>query len=140
MQPNRETLLCHYHYDPLDRLVASTLAMQADTQRFYQKDRLTTEIQGTVQHSIMQHDDHLLAQQQQQTGAVQTRLLATDQQRSVLNALDATQPQPIAYTPYGHRPQENGLLSLPGFNGERPDPLTGHYLLGNGYRDRKSVV
>ncbi|UWF48893.1 RHS repeat-associated core domain-containing protein [Pseudomonas sp. N3-W] len=140
MQPNRETLLCHYHYDPLDRLVASTLAMQADTQRFYQKDRLTTEIQGAVQHSIMQHDDHLLAQQQQQTGAVQTRLLATDQQRSVLNALDATQPQPIAYTPYGHRPPENGLLSLLGFNGERPDPLTGHYLLGNGYRAFNPVL
>lgn len=29
---------------------------------------------------------------------------------------------------------ENGLLSLLGFNGERPDPVTGHYLLGNGYR------
>jgi RHS repeat-associated protein len=25
------------------------------------------------------------------------------------------------------------LTSLLGFNGERPDPVTGHYLLGNGY-------
>src|SRR5471032_2345002 len=140
MQSNRETLLCRYHYDPLDRLAASTPAAQPGTQRFYQKTRLATEIQGAVQHSIMQHDDHLLAQQQHQTGAVQTRLLATDQQRSVLNALDATQPQPIAYTPYGHRPPENGLLSLLGFNGERPDPLTGHYLLGNGYRAFNPVL
>ena len=63
-----------------------------------------------------------------------TTLLATDHQRSVINALDENRPHPIAYTPYGHRPADIGLLSLLGFNGERPDPLTGHYHLGNGYR------
>jgi RHS repeat-associated protein len=67
-------------------------------------------------------------------------LLATDQQRSVLHALDATQPHPLAYTPYGHRPAQNGLLSLLGFNGERPAPVTGHYLLGNGYRAFNPVL
>lgn len=70
----------------------------------------------------------------------QTFLLATDQQQSVLNALDANQPNPIAYTPYGHRPRENGLLSLLGFNGELPDPLTGHYHLGKGYRQLNPVL
>jgi len=69
-----------------------------------------------------------------------TVLLATDQQRSVLNALDANRPHPIAYSPYGHRPAKNGLLSLLGFNGERPDPLTGHYHLGNGYRLFNTVL
>ncbi|WCM54608.1 RHS repeat-associated core domain-containing protein [Pseudomonas sp. WJP1] len=69
-----------------------------------------------------------------------TILLATDQQQSVLNALDANQPNPIAYTPYGHRPRENGLLSLIGFNGELPDPLTGHYHLGKGYRQFNPVL
>jgi RHS repeat-associated protein len=69
-----------------------------------------------------------------------TILLATDHQRSVINALDENRPQPIAYTPYGHRPAENGLLSLLGFNGERPDPLTGHYHLGNGYRQFNPVL
>lgn len=29
---------------------------------------------------------------------------------------------------------------LPGFNGEFPDPLTGHYLLGNGYRAYNPVL
>ncbi|MFJ2688980.1 RHS repeat-associated core domain-containing protein [Pseudomonas sp. NPDC087336] len=67
-------------------------------------------------------------------------LLATDQQQSVLNALDANQPNPIAYTPYGHRPRENRLLSLLGFNGELPDPLTGHYHLGKGYRQFNPVL
>jgi len=134
MQTHCKTPLCRYHYDALDRLVDCRLSGQESARRFYQKDRLATEINSTVQHSIMQHDDHLLAQQQRQTDAMETRLLATDQQRSVLSALNATTPRPVTYTPYGHRPLSSGLLSLLGFNGERPDPVTGHYLLGNGYR------
>jgi RHS repeat-associated protein len=140
MQPNRETLLCRYHYDPLDRLADCTPAVQATTRRFYLKDRLATEIQGAVQRSIMQHEDQLLAQQQHQSGVVDTRLLVTDQQRSVLNVLNATRLNPLAYAPYGHRPAENGPLSLLGFNGERPDPVTGCYLLGNGYRAFNPVL
>lgn len=69
-----------------------------------------------------------------------TILLATDQQRSVLSALDAHGLHPIAYTAYGHRPAENGLLSLLGFNGEPPDPLTGRYHLGNGYRQFNPIL
>jgi RHS repeat-associated protein len=88
----------------------------------------------------MQHDDQLLAQQQRQSGAVEARLLATDQQRSVLNVLDVARPHPLAYSPYGHRPAESGLLSLLGFNGEKPDPVTGCYLLGNGYRAFNPVL
>ncbi|MCJ8206716.1 RHS repeat-associated core domain-containing protein [Pseudomonas sp. RGM2987] len=125
-------LLCQYSYDPLDRLVACTPADQASARRFYLKDRLTTETQGSARCSIFQQGDQLLAQQHRDN-AVKTTLLATDQQRSVLHALN-TQLHPLAYTPYGHRAQENGLLSLLGFNGEPSDPLTGHYLLGNGYR------
>ena len=134
MQTDSITLLCSCQYDPLDRLVDYTLSGQDGTRRFYQKDRLTTEIHGAMKRSIIQYEDQLLAQQQRRSGAEITSLLATDQQRSVLNVLDASTPRPIAHTPYGHRPLASGLLSLLGFNGERPDPVTGHYLLGNGYR------
>jgi len=137
MPSNRATVLCSYHYDALNRLTASAPSAQASVQRFYLKDRLSTEIQGAVQRSIMQHEDQLLAQRERQT-AVQTHLLATDQQRSVLNLLDASVRHPLAYTPYGHR--QNGLLSLLGFNGERRDPVTGSYLLGNGYRAFNPVL
>jgi RHS repeat-associated protein len=140
MYSTDETLLCRYHYDPLDRLANCTLLAQARTQRFYLKERLTSEIQGSVQRSIFQRDDQLLAQQQRHDGAVETTLLATDPQRSVLHALTATQPHPLAYTPYGHRSVRSGLLGLLGFNGERPDPVTGHYLLGNGYRAFNPVL
>jgi RHS repeat-associated protein len=140
MQSKREMLLCHYRYDPIDRLAAIAPSEQASAQRYYLNDRLATEIQGSVQRSIMQHDDQLLAQQQRQSGTVESRLLATDRQRSVLSMLNANPPSSLAYTPYGHRPLASGLLSLLGFNGERPDPVTGWYLLGNGYRAFNPVL
>ncbi|EPJ96146.1 hypothetical protein CFII68_05774, partial [Pseudomonas sp. CFII68] len=76
MLANRKTLLCRYHYDPLDRLADYTPSAQARTQRFYLKERLTSEIQGSVQRSIFQQGDQLLAQQQRQDAAVETTLLA----------------------------------------------------------------
>ncbi|SFB33074.1 RHS repeat-associated core domain-containing protein [Pseudomonas sp. NFIX10] len=135
-----ETVLCRYRYDPLDRLIDCAPSAEAGIQRFYCKSRLATEIQGAVQRSVFQHDDQLLAQIRREDLKADITLLATDHQRSVLNALDATCRHPLAYTPYGHRPAENGLLSLLGFNGERPDPVTGHYLLGNGYRAFNTVL
>ncbi|MCL6705201.1 RHS repeat-associated core domain-containing protein [Pseudomonas sp. T1.Ur] len=136
----RETVLCRYRYDPLDRLVDCAPCAEVGIQRFYCKSRLATEIQGAVQRSVFQHDDQLLAQLRREDMKVETDLLATDQRRSVLNVLDANRVHPLAYSPYGHRPAENGLLSLLGFNGERPDPVTGHYLLGNGYRAFNPVL
>jgi RHS repeat-associated protein len=136
----RDTVLCRYHYDPLDRLADCAPAVEASTQRFYCKSRLATEIQEVVQHSVFQHEDQLLAQLRREDVTVNVSLLATDQQRSVLNVLDASKLQSLVYTPYGHRLAENGLLSLLGFNGERPDPVTGHYLLGNGYRAFNPVL
>lgn len=32
------------------------------------------------------------------------------------------------------------MPGLPGFNGEKPEPVTGHYLLGNGYRGFNPVL
>ncbi|VVP59756.1 hypothetical protein PS903_05986 [Pseudomonas fluorescens] len=140
MQPNREILLCRYQYNALDQLVDCTPSTQANTQRFYLKDRLVTEIQGATQRAIMQHDNQLLAQHRHQGGTVKTILLATDRQRSVLNELDTSPPCAFAYTPYGQHSPEGTWLRLLGFNGERPDLVTGHYLLGNGYRAFNPVL
>lgn len=134
------TSLGRYQYTALDKLSVCTLGAQPGSQRFYLGERLSTEIKGAVQHSVMQNGEQLLAQQQRQASTLHTQLLATDQQRSVLTLLDASRPQHLAYSPYGHRTPENGLLSLLGFNGERPDPLTGWYLLGNGYRAFNPVL
>ena len=136
----RETVLCRYSHDPLDRQTDCMLLTLPAIQRFYCRSRLATEIQGALRTNVFQHDDQLLAQQRQQDGKVDTTLLATDQKRTVLGAHGLTGSHFLAYTPYGHRPPENGLLSLLGFNGERPDPVTGHYHLGNGYRQFNPVL
>ena len=141
MPSPHETVLCQYRYDALDRLIECNPQQAPQLQRFYCKSRLATEIQGTTQHSIIQHGDLLLAQQQREGNERTAHLLATDQQRSVLHTLNANlHSKPITYSPYGHRHPENGWLSLLGFNGERPDPVTGHYLLGNGYRAFNPVL
>ena len=120
-----------YAYDPLDRLIQT-----AGIRRFYNSSRMTTEIEGTVQRSVFQVGDHVLAE----GGAGGSNLLATDLQRSVLHTVNPDKTQPIAYNVYGHRPAESGVASVLGFNGERADPVTGHYLLGNGYRAFNPVL
>lgn len=133
--------LCEYKYDALDRLIKQHQPDAPTHQCFYCKSRLATEIHGTLRHSILQHGDMLLAEQRRGGSSADTTLLATDLHRSVLNTVtQGIAPQPNAYSPYGHRPALGGLLSLLGFNGERPDPLTGHYLLGNGYRAFNPVL
>jgi RHS repeat-associated protein len=141
MSVQQPALLCQYRYDPLDRLINHTLPDTPTLQRFYCKIRLATEIQGAMQLSIVQHGDQLLAQQRHESDAVNNTLLATDQQRSVVDTLAKNSPkQSISYSPYGHRRPESGLASLLGFAGERPESVTGHYLLGNGYRAFNPVL
>lgn len=125
----------HYHYDPLDRLIQT-----AGIQRFYNQSRMTTEIKGTQRYSVFQQDGRLLAQQRRDRTKDECHLLGTDLQQSVLHAVGADKHHSMAYNAYGHRPVENGLISLLGFNGERADPVTGHYLLGNGYRAFNPVL
>jgi RHS repeat-associated protein len=134
MPSKAQDLLCQYHYDPLDRLIGTTPTDDAGLRHFYCKNRLATEIHGAMQRAIFQHDDQLLAQHDQQNHWVESSLLVTDQMRSVLQVVRANQSSSITYTPYGHRLTGGGLPSLLGFNGARPDLITGHYLLGNGYR------
>ena len=125
----------HYHYDPLDRLIQT-----AGIQRFYNQSRMTTELEGTQSYSVFQQDGRLLAQRRRDRTKDECHLLGTDLQQSILHLVSADEHHVIAYNAYGHRPVENGLISVLGFNGERADPVTGHYLLGNGYRAFNPVL
>lgn len=127
-------LLYRYRYDPLDRLASSGLSTQTRTQRFYQNDRLTTELQGNVQRSILQYEQQLLAEQRHDNGHLEMYALATNVQRSVLAAQGKSHQDNAVYTPYGHPALRESPFSILGFSGERPDPATGHYALGNGRR------
>jgi len=141
MSVQQAALLCQYRYDPLDRLINQTQTHAPTHQRFYCKSRLATEIQGSMGRSIVQHGGQLLAEQQREGDVIDTTLLATDLQRSVLHTLDKSpSKESFAYMPYGHLPKESGLTILLGFAGERHDTVTGHYLLGNGYRAFNPVL
>lgn len=129
-------LLCRYHYDPLDRLVLSTQAGQESVQRFFQKNRLTTHLQGQTRRTLLHADEQLLALQYGPNPTTAYVLLATDQQTSVI----ATPDERASFTPYGQRPPQANLMDLPGFTGQQADPVTGHYLLGNGYRGFNPVL
>jgi RHS repeat-associated protein len=135
-----QNVLCRYHYDALDRVIGTASDRDAVLQYFYCKSRLATEIQGAAQRSIFQQGEQLLAQQNQQVDLHETSLLVTDQMRSVLRTVNATRPHPFSYPPYGSRPTEGGLSSVLAFNGERLEPITGDYLLGNGYRAFNPVL
>jgi RHS repeat-associated protein len=107
--------------------------------RFYCASQLSTESDGDRHHSYLQAGGRLLAQRDRTVDHVQNALLATDGANSVL-AADSKPLTYAAYSPYGHRESAALLRGLPGFNGEQPDPLTGHYLLGNGYRSFNPVL
>lgn len=134
MSSSRVTPLVQYRYDSLDRLVDCAVAGQPVQQRFYHNNRLASEIHGQVRHAYFQSHDLLLAQQRHLGKVRDTTLLGTDRQRSVLHVVGQARQSVIGYSPYGFRVVRRGSMSVPGFNGECADPVTGHYLLGNGHR------
>ncbi|MEE4919709.1 RHS repeat-associated core domain-containing protein [Pseudomonas alliivorans] len=136
MTSRNPVTLCRYHYDALDQLAISELANHDRVQRFYQKNRLTTQIQGHIQHTLLHANDHLLALQSAHDRGLNCALLATTRQDSVIG----TPQSAFSYTPYGHRHPQANSMSLPGFNGQQADRVTGHYLLGNGYRAFNPVL
>jgi RHS repeat-associated protein len=140
MKAKAQNALCRYYYDSLDRLIGTTPEGDAGLKRFYCKSHLATEIQGAVQRSIFQQGEQLLAQQNLQGDLVESALIATDQMRSVLQMVEVFPLPSFAYSPYGHRHPAIGPQSLLGFNGERLDPNTGFYVLGNGYRAFNSML
>ncbi|KAA8694438.1 RHS repeat-associated core domain-containing protein [Pseudomonas cannabina] len=141
MSSDNRVVLCTYRYDATDRLADCSPAGQGRAGQgrallFYQKSLLATQIQGPIQHTLLRTDEYLLAQRRTENNESDSALLVTDQQQSVI----AAQGLAFAYTPYGHRHPSTGPMNLPGFTGERVDPVTGHYLLGNGYRAFNPVL
>lgn len=61
-------------------------------------------------------------------------LLAIDELHSPLMAVSASGKQTKAYLPYGFSPALQATGGRMGFNGQYAEPMTGHYLLGNGHR------
>lgn len=132
--------LISYRYDALDRLIGVEPVGAPASTRVYRDGRITTQLEGGQQHSLMESGGHVLAQLTHSGSTVVNSLLGCDQQGSVLQSVTGNQIQRSVYTPYGGGANEGGLQSLLGFNGEQPDPVTGCYLLGNGYRAYNPVL
>ncbi|MEX1843481.1 RHS repeat protein [Enterobacter cloacae] len=69
-----------------------------------------------------------------------TQLTGTDAMNSVLLAASGKEQQAFAYSPYGSRTAPDNSQVRLGFNGERLDPVSGTYHLGNGYRAYNPVL
>ncbi|PWB33926.1 RHS repeat-associated core domain-containing protein [Pseudomonas sp. SDI] len=134
----RNTPLCQYQYDPLDRLAGMLSASQASLQHFYCGQRRVTQVLGDLQRSLFLHDNRLLAQQQYQAGRTVAQVLRVDHKQSVLGTPQTSAEQ--AYTPFGYHAPAGDTDGLPGFNGEPREAAIGQYLLGNGYRAFNPVL
>ena len=137
---NTPTTLISYRYDALDRLIGVDPAGDPKCTRFYQGGSVSCQLQGTESHSFMRHESQWLGLCRQRAGVAENSLMATNQQNTVMRAISGNQVEHMAYTSYGHRPASRGLHNLLGFNGEQSDPVTGCYLLGNGYRAYNPVL
>lgn len=115
-------------------------ANQNARQFFYCNGKVSTEINSDARWRLLQANDLILAQNNLKTPGLPSTLVACDQQRSVLSMYEGKAAGSQAYSPYGHHIQASGLLSLPAFNGERQDAITGRYHLGNGYRQFSPVM
>ncbi|NNA02607.1 RHS repeat-associated core domain-containing protein [Pseudomonas lundensis] len=125
-----------YRYDALDRLIANQVDTTPSVQHFYNRERLSTRLQGDQGQSVFHYQNQLLAT----ADTTGKQLLVTNLQRSVLHTLSADGNHASGYGPYGYPSAQHGQQSLLGFNGELPDPVTGHYLLGNGHRAFNPVL
>lgn len=132
--------LCKYRYDPLNRLAMRGLAGRLSEQRFYRGLHVVTEVLENEQRCLFRSDDQMFAQKIKSGGETKVLCIASDQQNSALHASTPEQPVTAEYSPYGHRPDPRAAPGLPGFNGEQPDSVTGHYLLGSGYRAYNPVL
>ena len=115
-------------------------AQKNGCQLFYCNGKISTEINGDARWRFLQANDLILAQNNHKTPGLPSTLAACDQQRSVLSMYEGKSPESQAYSLYGHHTQGGGSLSLLAFNGERRDAVTGHYHLGNGYRQFSPVM
>ena len=127
-----------YRYDPLDRLAVRSNPQRVAERYFYCEEKRSAETRNGQYRRFLRSDRHLLAQQEGLADSYRNLLLLADHSDSILGF--AGNPLGVRYTPYGHRGQAALMPGLPGFNGEHPDPLTGHYPLGNGYRAFNPVL
>ncbi|WP_309295793.1 RHS repeat-associated core domain-containing protein [Pseudomonas faucium] len=101
---------------------------------FYQNNHLRTQSSEDHAQTISRQSSTALAEQCKLGCATTTAMIAVDSMGSVLGHVATNTRQSFIYSPYGYRPLTGHRSPALAFNGERPDRLSGLYLLGNGHR------
>lgn len=123
-----------YRYDGYDRLISQVLPDSQTLDLYYSGDQLSTVAsRGGKQQRLVSLAGTTVAQCQAGDPS-QIRLLGVDAQNSVLLQADEQELRSQSYGPYGQRGSSEGFDSVLAYTGERVDPVTGGYHLGNGYR------
>ncbi|WP_277973520.1 RHS repeat-associated core domain-containing protein [Pantoea agglomerans] len=125
-----------YGYDALNRLVSQSVSDEDVRQLYYRRSELVNEVlteQNTERRWIK--SGHGTLGVQESNTLTLTAGDGNDSLQWSQSGNDAGKAH--AWSPYGAGDAEDGL---PGFNGERADPVSGTYHLGNGYRAYNPVL
>ncbi|KAM6487708.1 hypothetical protein HDV62DRAFT_159319 [Trichoderma sp. SZMC 28011] len=135
-------IISQYDYDAAGRLIRQSIPDQPDTYLFYREDQLIGTQAGDTQTSYLADNMGYWGQVSRSNNTTQVQLWAVDGHGSILSCMKPNQSNKIhqqAYTPYGYSPLDADDASI-AFNGQRRDPVTGWYHLGNGYRVYNPVL
>ncbi|PNP47800.1 hypothetical protein THARTR1_10485 [Trichoderma harzianum] len=142
-------IISQYDYDAAGRLIRQSTPGQPDTYLLYREDQLIGTQTGDTRTSYLADGMSCWGQistSNNKTTQVQVQLWAADSHGSILSCVKPTSSQSNeieihqqAYTPYGYSLLDADAASV-AFNGQRRDPVTGWYHLGNGYRVYNPVL
>lgn len=122
-----------YGYDALNRLVTQTLGGSDSRALYYRGGEQVCEVKTSINKitRLIKSGHTCLGMSDDDRGVT---LTAGDRHDSPLLSLGHAEESgtPHVWSPYGGGEKAEG--GLPGFNGERADPLNGNYHLGNGNR------
>lgn len=127
----------HYRYDALNQLAGQTVSEGDSRELYYRGNELVSEVLVQQEQTVrLIKNGHTCLGVQNGDALTMT---AGDQHDSLLWSRQDGQENGTlhAWAPYG---SGNTTGVLPGFNGERPDPVSGTYHLGNGYRAYNPVL
>lgn len=125
-----------YQYDALNRLVSQHVSDGDVRELYYRGNTLVNEVlaAGRQETRLIKRGGHCLGMSQ----GGELTLTGTDHNSSLIWSENKNDGATLHnWSPYG---SGNPVDLLPGFNGERCDPVSGSYHLGNGYRAYNPVL
>lgn len=130
-----------YRYNAMNQVITQLAGPGNTRDLYYRNGQLINEtLRETAQTTRFVRTGGSCVAEHRDGANAGTALLGTDTQGSVLLSRHNRETRACAYTAYGHRQADSALQSSLGFAGERLDPVSGTYHLGNGYRAYNPVL